>query len=185
MLMLNLPHLPVGMRRRCQVFLPVCCVWPCCFPLNETWLTVMLTESITFKLLILCHKPRETDFFLSPAVLKESRNQTTARDALLASVTHCKDDLEPGWLTNSSAKTCRAAGVAASCSAACTWPPESYLPCSIQKQKSRAAGFLQGSVSEPHSLPRKFRANISPRVKNADLTLIHAVDPCNLRPTIC
>lgn len=74
MLMLNLPHLPVGMRRRCQVFLPVCCVWPCCFPLNETWLTVMLTESITFKLLILCHKPRETDFFLSPAVLKESRN---------------------------------------------------------------------------------------------------------------
>lgn len=62
MLTLNLPHLPVGMWRRCQVFLPGCCVWPCCFPLNETWLTAMLTESIKFKLLILCHKPRETDF---------------------------------------------------------------------------------------------------------------------------
>lgn len=124
-------------------------------------------------------------FLIACCAAGEQKSQTTARVALLASVTHCKDDLEPGWITNSSAKTCRAAGVAASCSAACTWPPESYLPCSIQKQKSRASGFLQGSVSKPHSLHCKFRANISPRVKNADLTLIHAVDPCNLRPTIC
>lgn len=107
-LMLQNPlHLLIGMRGSCQVFSSRLLRWPRCSPLNETWLTAMLTGGTKLKLLILYCTPREADF---PCHLlcwrtAEMKAQRIAHDggaALpLPSLGCWKNHLEPGGLSSS------------------------------------------------------------------------------------
>lgn len=81
-MLLNPPHLLIGMRRSCQVSSARLLRWPSCSPLNRTWLTAMLTGSTKPKLLILCCTPRETAFSCHLLCWRraETKSQTIAHD---------------------------------------------------------------------------------------------------------